>query len=255
MSDDILVEADGGVLTVTFNRPAQRNAMTWEMYEGLKQACVRADEDDEIRVLLLRGAGDKAFVAGTDIKQFAEFRTGQDGIEYEHRIESVLGRLQDVDIPTVAAIDGYCVGGGLGIASCTDLRIATPKSQFGVPTARTLGNCLSGMVLNLLTHQLGQPRATSLLFTARMMDAQEALNCGFVTELVDDLDTAAKALTDKLLTHAPLTMWATKESIRRMRRATRVEDADIVRRVYGSDDFHNAVAAFTNKQRATWTGR
>ena len=254
MSDDLLVEADGGVLTVTFNRPQQRNAMTWEMYEGLKQACVRADEDDDIKVLLLRGAGDKAFVAGTDIKQFAEFTTGQDGIDYEHRIESVLGRLMDVNVPTVAAIDGYCVGGGLGIASCADIRIATPGSQFGVPTARTLGNCLSGVVLNLLTHLLGQPRTLSLLLTARMMDAQEALTSGYVTELTDDLDGSVKALTDKLLTHAPLTMWVTKESIRRMRRSSRVEDADIVRHVYGSDDFHNAVAAFSNKQRATWTG-
>ena len=255
MTDDIRVEADGGVLTVTFNRPAQRNAMTWAMYEELERACERADADDAIRVMVLRGAGDKAFVAGTDIGQFAEFGTGEDGVAYEHRIESVLTRLQNVDVPTVAAIDGYCVGGGLGIASCTDIRVATPSAKFGVPIARTLGNCLSGVTLTLLTHQLGQPRATSLLLTARMMPAEEALSCGFVTELTDDLDASTKALTDKLLAHAPLSMWATKEAIRRLRRATALDDTDIVARVYGSDDFHNAVAAFGNKQRATWTGR
>lgn len=255
MTGDIRVEADGGVLTVTFNRPQQRNAMTWAMYEELERACERADSDDAIRVMVLRGAGDKAFVAGTDIGQFAEFRTGEDGVAYEQRIESVLTRLQDVDVPTVAAIDGYCVGGGLGIAACADLRIATPAAQFGVPIARTLGNCLSGVTLTLLTHQLGQPRAMSLLLTARMMPADEALNCGFVTELTTDLDASTTALTGRLLRHAPLSMWATKEAIRRLRRATPIDTADIVGRVYGSDDFHNAVAAFGNKERATWTGR
>ena len=255
MTDDIRVEADGGVLTVTFNRPQQRNAMTWAMYEELERACERADADDAIRIMVLRGAGDKAFVAGTDIRQFAGFRTGEDGIDYGHRIVSVLTRLQNVGVPTIAAIDGYCVGGGLGIAACTDIRIATPAARFGVPIARTLGNCLSGAALTLLTHQLGQPRTTSLLLTARMMDAEEALGCGFVTELTTDLDTATAALTERLLSHAPLSMWASKEAIRRLRRATRFDDADIVTCVYGSDDFHNAVAAFGDKRRATWTGR
>jgi enoyl-CoA hydratase/carnithine racemase len=255
MTDDIRVEADGGVLTVTFNRPRQRNAMTWAMYEELERACERADTDDAIRVMVLRGAGDKAFVAGTDIGQFAEFRTGEDGIAYEHRIGAVLTRLQNVDVPTIASVDGYCVGGGLGIAACTDVRIATPAAKFGVPIARTLGNCLSGVALTLLTHQLGQPRTTSLLLTARMMAAEEALACGFVTEVTTDLDTATAALAERLTAHAPLSMWATKEAIRRLRAATRIEDADIVARVYGSADFHNAVAAFRTKERATWTGR
>jgi enoyl-CoA hydratase/carnithine racemase len=254
VTDDILVETDGPVLTVTFNRPQQRNAMTWAMYEELERACERADTDDAIRVMVLRGAGDKAFVAGTDIRQFASFRTGADGIAYEQRIGAVLTRLQNVDVPTIAAIDGYCVGGGLGIASCADIRIATPAAKFGVPIARTLGNCLAGGTLTLLTHQLGQPRATSLLLTARMMLADEALACGFVTEVTDDLDAATAALTERLAGHAPLSMWATKESIRRLRRATTFDSADIVDRVYGSDDFHNAVAAFANKQSATWTG-
>lgn len=251
----IRVTARQGVLTVTFDRPRQRNAMTWAMYEELEHACARADTDDTIRVMVLRGAGDRAFVAGTDITQFDDFTTGQDGVDYEQRVGAVLDRLQDVDVPTIAAIDGYCVGGGLAIACSTDLRIATPRAKFGVPIARTLGNCLSASTLALLTHHLGLSRTTSLLLTARMMPADEAHATGFVTEVTDDLEAATAALTGRLLEHAPLSMWATKETLRRLRRAVRVEDSDIVARVYGSADFHAAVAAFADKQRPQWSGR
>src|SRR5262245_24508074 len=131
-TNQIEISSDHHVLTVTFNRPDQRNAMTWAMYDGLEKACDRADSDRDIRIMLLRGAGDRAFVAGTDISQFAEFSTGRDGVAYEHRVSTVLERLQAVTVPTVAAIDGYCVGGGFAIACAVDLRIATPRAEFGV---------------------------------------------------------------------------------------------------------------------------
>lgn len=255
MTDQIEMSADGAVLTVVFNRPAQRNAMTWAMYEGLVRACERADTDDAIRVMVLRGAGGKAFVAGTDIAQFADFTTGDDGVEYEHRVGAVLGRLQQVEVPTIAAIDGYCVGGGLGIAGSTDLRLATPGSVFGVPIARTLGNCLSAATLSLLVHHFGHARVNTLLLTAKMMPAEEAHALGFVAELSDDLDTLTSKTVDRILAQAPLSMWATKETLRRLRQAApAVDDTDIVSRVYASQDFHNAVQAFTTKQRPTWTG-
>ncbi|MGH3424199.1 MAG: enoyl-CoA hydratase, partial [Nocardioidaceae bacterium] len=203
---ELLVERAGPVLTVTFNRPRQRNAMTWEMYEGLFDACEAADGDDEVRVMLLRGAGDRAFVAGTDIAQFSDFTTGQDGIDYEARIARVVGRLEDVNVPTVAAVRGYCVGGGLALAAVCDLRVATRSARFGVPIARTLGNCLSMNSYSLLVHHLGPARTLDLLLRARLVSGEDAHAAGFVSEVCDDeaLDATVDQLVAPLLEHAPL---------------------------------------------------
>ncbi|HUQ53362.1 MAG TPA: enoyl-CoA hydratase-related protein, partial [Gammaproteobacteria bacterium] len=140
MSNELIVRRDGAVLTVTFNRPQRHNAMTYEMYDGLFAACEAADGDGGVKALVLRGAGGKAFVSGTDIASFRSFSSGGDGVEYEQRIARVVNRLEDVRVPTVAAVEGYCVGGGLAIAAVCDLRIATRSSRFGMPIARTLGN-------------------------------------------------------------------------------------------------------------------
>lgn len=256
---EIIVGRQGPVLTVTFNRPAQRNAVTWAMYEGLIEACDRADADDAVRVMVLRGAGEEAFVAGTDIAQFAEFSGGDDGIAYERKIGRIIARLEDVDVPTIAAIRGYCVGAGLFLAAACDLRLATPEARFGVPVARTLGNCLSIPMYALLAHHLGASRTLDLMLNARMLPAAAAEAAGFVAEVAEDLDEAVRQTVDRLLGHAPLTMWAAKEAARRLRRATLaaadVDGDDIVARVYGSDDFSEAVRAFTARRRASWTGR
>ena len=254
---ELLVESEGGVLTLTFNRPRQRNAMTWGMYEGLYEACERADTDDEIRVMVLKAAGDKAFVAGTDISQFADFTSGEDGVAYEEKIARIVTRLEDVDVPTVAAVRGYCVGGGLGIASVCDLRVATRSALFGIPIARTLGNCLSMNNYSLLLSHLGPARTLDMLLRARLFTGEEAAGAGFVAELCDDdeLDATVDGVVKTLLGHAPLSMWATKEAVRRIRRANVPDGDDIVSRVFGSEDFHAAVAAFATKQSAVWQGR
>jgi enoyl-CoA hydratase/carnithine racemase len=254
---ELLVESEGGVLTLTFNRPRQRNAMTWGMYEGLYEACERADADDEIRVMVLKAAGDKAFVAGTDISQFADFTSGEDGVAYEEKIARIVTRLEDVDVPTVAAVRGYCVGGGLGIASVCDLRVATRSALFGIPIARTLGNCLSMNNYSLLLSHLGPARTLDMLLRARLFTGEEAAGAGFVAELCDDdeLDATVDGVVKTLLGHAPLSMWATKEAVRRIRRANVPDGDDIVSRVFGSEDFHAAVAAFATKQPAVWQGR
>lgn len=254
MSADLLIRQDSDVLTVTFNRPAQRNAMTWEMYEGLVAACERADSDSSIRVMVLRGAGGDAFVAGTDISQFRGF-TGQDGVEYEHRISSVLARLAAVKVPTIAAIDGFCIGGGLGIAAVADLRIANPTAKFGVPIARTLGNCLSISTLAVLVGLIGRSRTTDLLMTARLMPADEALTAGLVSAVSEDLDAELDRLVQRLRGHAPLTLWATKETLRRIQESAQIADDDIVATVYGSEDFAGAVDSFIAKEKPTWNGR
>ncbi|OZM83962.1 enoyl-CoA hydratase/isomerase family protein [Pseudonocardia sp. MH-G8] len=254
--NDLLVEQDGPVLRVTFNRPKAYNALTFAMYEGLYDACEKADADRDIRVLVLRGAGGKAFVSGTDIGQFSGF-DGAKGVEYEERMTRILRRLEDTEVATVAAVDGYCIGGGLGLAATCDLRIATSASRFGIPIARTLGNCLSMDTTALLLAHLGRSRTLDMLLRARLLDAAEAHAAGFVTQLVDDaagLDAALDETVTTLASHAPLSMWATKQSVTRLRRAGLPEDDDIVTRVYGSADFASAVAAFARKERATWTG-
>jgi enoyl-CoA hydratase/carnithine racemase len=253
---DLLIERDGPALHVTFDRPHAHNALTFAMYEGLYDACEKADADPEIRVLVLRGAGGKAFVSGTDISQFAGF-DGAAGVEYEERMTRVIRRLEDTAVPTVAAVDGYCIGGGLALAAACDLRIATGSSRFGVPIARTLGNCLSVDTCALLVAHLGRSRALDMLLRARLLDATEAHAAGFVTQLVDDaaaLDGALAETVTTLAAHAPLSMWATKQSLTRLRRAGLPDGDDIVTRVYGSADFRSAVAAFARKERPVWTG-
>jgi enoyl-CoA hydratase/carnithine racemase len=258
MTDELLVESDNGVLTVTFNRPAQRNAMTWAMYDGLYEACERADDPASgTRVMVLKAAGEKAFIAGTDIGQFSDFATGEDGVAYEAKIQRIITRLEDVDVPTVAAIQGFCVGGGLGIAAVCDLRVATRTARFGVPIARTLGNCLSMNNYSLLAWHLGPARALDVLLRARLLTGEEAHAAGFVAEVCADgeLEATTQAVVDTLLGNAPLSMWAAKEAVRRLRRAQVPDGDDIVARVFGSDDFHRAVKAFAAKQKVTWEGR
>jgi enoyl-CoA hydratase/carnithine racemase len=257
MSDELLVERDGSTLRVTFNRPAQHNAMTWPMYDGLVEACDLADSDDDISVVVLRGAGGRSFVAGTDISQFTGFSGGDDGVTYEEKIARVAHRLETVRVPTVAAISGYCVGGGLLLAAVCDIRVATPSARFGVPVAQTIGNCLSMNTYSLLVHHLGPARTLDMLLRARNFTGAEAHTAGFVAELCEDdeLDERLDEIVHRLSEHAPLTMWAAKEAVRRLRLAALPDGDDIVRTVFGSEDFHRGVAAFLAKQRPVWTGR
>jgi enoyl-CoA hydratase/carnithine racemase len=254
---ELVVDEDGPVLTVTFNRPRQRNAMTFAMYEGLHEACERADADADVRVLVLRGAGDQAFVSGTDITQFSEFSRGEDGVAYEADITRVVNRLEDVTVPTVAAINGFCVGAGLALAAACDLRVATRSARFGVPIARTVGNCLSMNTYSLLVFHLGPARTLDLLLRARLLSGEDAHGAGFVTELCADdaLEQALHDLVTPLLGHAPLTMWAAKQASARLRRATLPDGDDIVQRVFGSQDFRDAVQAFPTKSPVHWQGR
>ena len=254
MSDQVLTEVVGRSLRVTFNRPEARNAMTFEMYQKLAEAAARVDADPDLRALVLRGAGGRAFVAGTDIAQFRGF-TGEDGVAYEQRIDEVLGALAAVDKPVIAVIDGHCVGGGLGIACCADVRIGSAASAFSVPIARTLGNTLSANTLRRLVRAFGEPRTASMLITARKVDAQEALASGFLTAVADDLDAEAEALIEQVVSGAPLTQWAIKENLRRLADGGPVDDADVVSTVYGSRDFANAVEGFLTKTPVEWEGR
>src|SRR5580700_2828187 len=185
-SNDILFDRRDGIGRVTFNRPEARNAFTFAMYERLAAICEEANGDRSLKVLVLQGAGDKAFAAGTDINQFRAFTTPQHALDYEARIDRVLGTLETCRVPTIAAINGACTGGGAGIAACCDIRIGTKTAKFGFPIARTLGNCLSMSNLGRLSQLIGAARLKEIIFTARLIEAGEAAGLGLLNEVVED---------------------------------------------------------------------
>jgi enoyl-CoA hydratase/carnithine racemase len=230
---------------VTFNRPEAHNAMTFEMYEDLYSHCERADADDDVRVLVLRGAGSKAFVAGTDIRQFTEFSSPEDGLRYEATIDRIVGRLETVRKPTIALVDGFAMGSGLALAAACDLRICTPAARFGLPIARTVGNCLSMENYARLAALLGEARVKDIVFTARPVDADEALAIGLATEVVAGAEERVVELCDLLASHAAVTMRVTKEALRRLRPVP--DGDDLVREAYGSEEFRERVRSFLSR--------
>jgi enoyl-CoA hydratase/carnithine racemase len=250
---EVELERRGPALWVTFNRPEAHNAMTFAMYESLYEACETADADDEVRVLVLRGAGAKAFVAGTDIRQFAAFdETGEDALAYEATIDRIVGRLEIVGKPTLALVDGFAMGSGLALSATCDLRVCTPAAKFGLPIARTVGNCLSMANYARLAALLGPARLKDIIFTARTIEAEEALAIGLATEVVEPAHAEARVqeLSELLASHAPVTLRATKEALRRIRTATTPDGDDLVREAYGSEGFRRNVAAFLARSAA-----
>lgn len=255
---ELLYERRGAVAWLTFNRPQARNALTWAMYDGLYAACEHVDGDDRVRVLVLRGAGDKAFVAGTDISQFRTFETAEDALEYERGGNRYSERLERVTRPTLAVLRGYCVGGGASLAMACDLRLAAPDVRFGVPIARTLGNTLSMSALGRLVSLVGPARAREILFTARFVEAEEGRAAGLFTEIVpaERLESRATELAGLIAGHAPLTIRSLKESIRRLVAHRQPEEVEeLILMCYLSEDFKEGVSAFLGKRPPRWTGR
>lgn len=251
-----LLEQEGAVARITLSRPAALNALTWTMYRQLEAHLERLAGDGTTRVIIITGAG-KAFAAGTDIQQFRGF-TGEDGIAYERTMAEIVERLYNMAIPTIAAISGYAVGAGLAIASVCDLRYATPTSRFGVPIARTLGNCLSLTSYRHVVDAFGAMRAKEMLLTARLLTAEEAERCGFLTAIVDEeqLSTHVNAVAQQVSELAPLTLWSVKEAQRRLNAAREsVDFDDVVARVYGSADFAEGVQAYLEKRKPHWRGQ
>ncbi len=256
-ADDLRYEVRDRIGFIVFNRPQARNALTFAMYERLAGICERVDRDGTIRALVLSGAGDKAFAAGTDISQFRAFSTAQDALDYEARIERVLGTLERCRVPTIAAIAGACTGGGAGIAACCDIRIGATTARFGFPIARTLGNCLAMSNIGRLAALIGSARVKDIIFTARLVEAEEALRIGLLSEVVEPaaLMTRAEELARVIAGHAPLTLRATKEALRRLQpKLARDEGEDLILMCYTSADFREGMDAFLNKRPPQWRG-
>ena len=256
MTEELHVGRRDGIVTATFNRPKARNALTYAMYDGLGALCAEIEADPSVKVLVLTGAGGEAFAAGTAIAQFESLRTAADSLAYEARIDALLTALERCRVPTIAAIAGACTGGGAMLAACCDLRVCAANLKFGFPIARTLGNCLSAANLARLVALLGEARVKEMIFTARLLGAEEARAIGLVGEIVADADALAaraEALAGTVAGLAPLTLRATKEALRRIRPAVAPAD-DLVQLCYLSHDFREGVAAFTGKRKPRWTG-
>ncbi|WP_267355138.1 MULTISPECIES: enoyl-CoA hydratase/isomerase family protein [unclassified Methylobacterium] len=264
-TDELLFTTDeAGIARIVLNRPQARNALTFAMYQGLITCCEAIVANPAVKALIITGAGEKAFAAGTDIAQFRDFKTAEDALGYERFMDRVLGSLERLRVPTIAAIAGACTGGGAAIAAACDLRIATRDARFGFPIARTLGNCLSQGNLKRLSGLIGPARVKDIIFTARLVGAEEALAIGLVGEVVEDraaLTERVDALAQLLAGHAPLTMQATKEGLRRLaeEEATAEGEAhpgdDLILMCYMSRDFREGMEAFLGKRTPDWTGR
>jgi enoyl-CoA hydratase/carnithine racemase len=258
MNDDILTERRDRVLWITFNRPHARNSMKFTMYARLLELCEEINADGDLRAVVLAGAGDKAFVSGTDISEFEALKKSDDALDYEHRIGSVIEKLEAVRIPLVAAIRGACTGGGMSIATACDLRIATPGSRFGYPVARTLGNCLSIANTARLVDIVGPTAVKEMVYLAKLIDARRALDLGFLNEVLpseDGLLERAAEIAETIAGNAPLTIRSTKEALRRITYQGRTaEDRDLILSCYMSDDFREGMTAFFEKRPANWTG-
>ena len=253
----VTIELRGKVAYVTFDHVAARNAMTVPMYESLKSICQDIAKNPDIRVAIFRGAGGKSFVSGSDIAQFTSFQDGEDGVRYEAAIHDYLNPLATLPIPTIAVIDGMAVGGGLAIATCCDFKIATPDAKFGVPIARTLGNCLYPGNIAWLAAHLGMNIVRRMLLLAEMIPASELRTQGYLlaTYEAERLGEEAELLAERLAKFAPITQKASKLIMARLIASQLPDCQDLIRETYGSNDFRNGVASFLKGEPPVWTGK
>ncbi len=248
------LQIDGKIARVIFNNPAARNALTWPMYEELKQICDSLAKNADIRVVIFRGAGDKAFVSGSDIQQFVDLKENE---AYEVAVDHIFASLQQLPMPTIAMIEGLAVGSGLLMATACDFRISTPEARFGIPVAKTLGNCLSPSNLSWLATHLGVPTVKKMLLTAELIKAPELLESGFLYQTIDasEIDVSTTALAKKLVSLAPITQKASKLALARLLQSNLPDCTDLMRETYNSKDFREGVNAFLEGRPPQWIGK
>ena len=260
MTDKMLFRKEGHVGTVIFNNPERHNAVSLEMWEAAAAMLTACTNDPEIRVVVITGAGGKAFVSGADISKFESERATQEGVAaYNAATERLYATLNEFPKPTIAMIRGYCIGGGLGLASSCDIRIATSGSRFAVPAAKLgLGYDYPG--LKRLIDIVGPSFAKEIFFTARQFDAEEARLMGFVNRVVPDgeLEAYVKNYTDMISANAPLTIAAVKftvgEAVKDESKRDMARCAEMVRRCFASRDYVEGRTAFMEKRKPVFTG-
>jgi enoyl-CoA hydratase len=245
---------DGALATVVFNNPAARNALTWPMYEELKKICDALAQNSAIRVVTFRGAGDKAFVSGSDIQQFVDLKKDE---AYEIAVDQIFALLQQLPMPTIAMIEGLAVGSGLLMATACDFRISTPDARFGIPVAKTLGNCLSPSNLSWIATHLGVPMVKKMLLTAELIKAPKLLESGFIYQTAEavEIEAVTNALAQKLAALAPITQKASKLALARLLQSNLPDCTDLMRETYNSQDFREGVNAFLDGRPPKWMGK
>lgn len=261
MNQPILVNRSAHIATITFNRPEQRNAISYEMWKSLSEILAELDSDIAVRCVVFRGAGGHAFSAGADIKDFDEHRyDSTSAARYAKAFEGALDRVEKFRCPTIAAIQGFCVGGGLELASATDIRIATKSSRFGVPVNR-LGLTAGWDELRRMIAVAGVPAVKYLLLTGDIIDIDEAMRFGLVTSAVEDSDfePTIEKLASRIVAGAPLAARDHKIMIQRLSVEPNTEtlsdeEFNLQFRVFESADFREGVEAFKAKRRPEFTG-
>jgi enoyl-CoA hydratase/carnithine racemase len=260
-TDKMLAQKDGAVGWVTFNNPERRNAMSLEMWAALSSILDAYEADDEIRVIVMTGAGDKAFVSGADISQFEKERADAAAAErYAQISEAGRKRLYTLEKPLIAMVRGFCMGGGLAIAMAADLRFAAEGAQFAIPAAK-LGIAYGTDGLSRLYQLVGPSAALDIMFSARRLDAQEALSLGLINRVLspDALEGYVRDYAATLSVNAPLSIRASKLTIRELGKAPEERDTDLIKKLieqcFDSADYTEGRKAFMEKRKPQFTGR
>jgi enoyl-CoA hydratase/carnithine racemase len=261
VSGRVAVEREGALAWLVFDHPERRNAVSLAMWEAIPACAAALDADPEVRVVVLRGAGDQAFVSGADISQFEAARTGAAAAHsYEDTTARAFAALAGLSKPVIAAIHGFCVGGGMAIALTADLRVAADDAVLAIPAAR-LGLGYHAAGIDALVRLVGPSTAKEVLFTARRFRADEALARGLVNEVVakPSLDARVRALAGEIAENAPLTLRSVKLVVRELAKPEAARDTaamrDSIHACFESDDYREGVRAFLDKRRPVFRGR